>query len=259
MLDGRCDGVADAGTAAEWPPLQRAAGAKPVLVVLHQAHSNPGHVGHWLRRHDYSLDIRRHFDGDPLPGTLSDHCGAVIFGGPQSANDSFDFIRREIDWIGVALKEHKPFLGVCLGAQMLARHLGARVDHCRHGHVEIGYHSLSATAAGLAIGGFPEQVYQWHREGFEVPSGGELLATSDGAYPNQAFRYGTAAFGVQFHPEITFDQVNRWSGASPMRLLLRGARPRSDHIDMHLMHSPAVRTWLDGFLSRWIALGPVTA
>ena len=70
----------------------------------------------------YRLDIRRHCLGDPLPQTLERHAGAVIFGGPMSANDSDDWIAREIDWIGVPLKEEKPFLGVCLGADTAFLH-----------------------------------------------------------------------------------------------------------------------------------------
>ncbi|MDX2159058.1 MAG: glutamine amidotransferase [Hyphomicrobiaceae bacterium] len=220
-------------------------------MVLHQRHSNPGHVGRWFRLNGYSIDIRRHFDGDPLPPTLSGHCGAIIFGGPQSANDALDYIRREVDWIGVALKEQKPFLGICLGAQMLAHHLGARVDHCTRGTVEIGYHAIRATQAGAHLS-LPPVVYQWHREGFDMPRDGVLLATSDGAYPHQAFKYG-AAYGVQFHPEITFEQVNRWSGSNSMRLLMRGARPRHEQIDHHLVHSITVHRWLDRFLTGWAA------
>ena len=74
-----------------------------------------------------TLDIRRPRFGDPLPETLDGHAGAVIFGGPMSANDPDDYVRREIDWIAVPLREQRPFLGICLGAQMLARQLGARV------------------------------------------------------------------------------------------------------------------------------------
>src|SRR5512137_307589 len=101
---------------------------KPVVLVLHQPHSNPGHIGQWFARRGHPLDIRRPRFGDPLPETLEHHAGAVIFGGPMSANDSDDYIRQEIDWIGVALKEKKPYLGVCLGGQMLAKHLGGRVS-----------------------------------------------------------------------------------------------------------------------------------
>lgn len=222
----------------------------PVLLVLHQQHSNPGHVGQWFRRNGYALDIRRHFDGDPLPPTLAAHSGAVIFGGPQSANDPIDYIRREVDWIKVPLRENKPFLGICLGAQMLAHHLGARVDHCPHGCVEIGYHPIRPTEAGARLG-LPHRVYQWHREGFDLPREATLLATGDGAYPNQAFQYGSG-FGVQFHPEIMYIQVNRWSGSSPIRLLMRGARSRQEQLERHLTEAPRVNRWLDDFLGHWI-------
>ncbi|MGE0700206.1 MAG: glutamine amidotransferase [Hyphomicrobiaceae bacterium] len=249
MSDGRPDAPLPGRLVSACEGLRREP-RLPVLLVLHQQHSNPGHVGHWLRRNGYALDIRRHFQGDPLPGTLAHHAGAIVFGGPQSANDATDYIRREIAWIDVALSERKPFLGICLGAQMLAHHLGARVDHCPRGTVEVGYHPIRPTAAGDRLH-FPERVYQWHREGFDLPRGGVLLATGDGAYPNQVFRYG-AAIGVQFHPEITYMQVNRWTGSSTIRLLMRGARPRVDHIDSHLVEAPRVHRWLDRFMRRWI-------
>ena len=245
MAEQRADGGAPVAAGASLK--------KPVLIIVHQVHSNPGHVGHWFRRHGYPIDIRRPYAGDPLPTTLEAHCGAVIFGGPQSANDAHEHIRREIAWIDVPLREAKPFLGICLGGQMLAHHLGARVDHCPHGSVEIGYHPVSLTGEGHVLGDLPHLMFQWHREGFEVPSGGRLLATSNGRYPNQAFVFGPAAVGVQFHPEITFAQVNRWSGGNPMRLLLRGAMPRQTQMETHLMHAPRVNVWLDQFLARWVA------
>jgi GMP synthase (glutamine-hydrolysing) len=259
MLEARDTG-ADEGLSGTTRPCaaSRIETKKPVLIVLHQRHSSPGHVGQWFQRNGHALDIRRHCYDDPLPKTLEHHCGAVIFGGPQSANDTDDFIKREIEWIGVALKEEKPFLGICLGAQMLAHHLGAKVDHCQGANVEIGYHRIRCTDPAKALGALPEHVYQWHREGFEIPSGGKRLAASEGPFPNQAMRYGPAAIGLQFHPEITYAQVNRWSGANPTRLLMRGARERADHMSGHLVYGPIVHRWLDQFLTRWVkaALAP---
>src|SRR5260370_26604398 len=100
---------------------------EPILTILPREPSAPGRVGYSLRRLGYGLDVRRPRFGDPLPETLRDHAAAVIFGGPMSANDDDDYIRREIDWIAaVPLKEDKPFLGICLGAQMCPRARGGR-------------------------------------------------------------------------------------------------------------------------------------
>ncbi|MEM6762503.1 MAG: GMP synthase, partial [Pseudomonadota bacterium] len=99
----------------------------PILIVLHQASSTPGRVGQMLIERGYRLDIRRPALGDTLPHTTRDHAGVVIFGGPQSANDTDAFIKREIDFVDVPLREETPFLGICLGAQMLAKSIGGRV------------------------------------------------------------------------------------------------------------------------------------
>jgi len=241
------DGRSDLPTAPS-----RAETLKPVILILHQPHSNPGHIGQWFRQNGYPLDIRRPRYGDPLPETLEHHAGAVIFGGPMSANDPDDYIKQEIDWIGVALKEEKPYLGVCLGGQMLAKHLGSRVDLHPEEMVEIGYHPLEATDEGKALTDWPSHVYQWHKEGFDVPSGGKLLARSNGPFENQAYLYGKAAIGLQFHPEITHVMVNRWTGLNPHRLTQRGAHPRPQQVDDHMLHGPVVRAWLDRLLRRWL-------
>ena len=162
--------------------------SQSVLIVLHQHHSTPGRVGQALQRLGFTLDIRWPRFGDPLPETMEHHAGAVIFGGPQSANDDQDFIRAETDWTEIPLRERKPFLGICLGAQMLACKLGAKVDFHPDGKAEVGYYPIRPTSAGFGVcETWPEHVYQWHREGFELPAGAELLAEGD-AFPVQAFR-----------------------------------------------------------------------
>ena len=251
MYEARAHDSAEAGAAGQLPRRASTAEArKPVCIVLHQEQSNPGHVGQWFRRNGYPLDIRKPRYGDPLPETLAGHCGAVIFGGPMSANDKDEFICRETEWIGVALEEEKPFLGICLGAQMLANLLGAKVGFHAEELAEIGYYPLLTTEDGGRLGAFPDHVYQWHREGFELARGARLLATSTGAYPNQAFGYGSG-IGVQFHPEITYAQVHRWTGHNNGRLGMKGARERHEHIEGHIHHGPKVHAWLDRFLARW--------
>src|SRR5262245_43213162 len=83
-----------------------------VHVVLHQEQSTPGRIGRLLKERGHALDVRKPRFGDPLPETLENHHAAVIFGGPMSANDNEDWLKREIDWIGVALAEKKPYLGL---------------------------------------------------------------------------------------------------------------------------------------------------
>lgn len=229
---------------------------KPVLIIVHQEHSSPGRVGQVLEKLGYPLDIRRPRFGDPLPETMEEHSAAVIFGGPQSANDTDDFLKSETDFIGVPLKEKKPFLGVCLGAQMMARHLGARVWPHPHGHAEVGYYPIRPTAAGFEIcPEWPDHVYQWHREGFDLPADGELLAEGDGAFAVQAFRYGTG-YGIQFHPEVTHAMMYRWLVRGAHRMTLPGAKQRAEHIADRAVHDLASRNWLAAFIYHWIGRKP---
>jgi len=224
---------------------------QPILVVLHQEHSTPGRVGYALRQLGYELDVRRPRFGDPLPDTMRDHAAVVIFGGPMSANDNDDYIRREIDWIAVPLKADNPFLGICLGAQMYARALGGRVFGHPDGHVEVGYYPIRPTAAGLAVvDSWPEQVYQWHREGFDLPRGAELLAEGD-AFAVQAFRYGRG-YALQFHPDVTHAIICRWTTHGHARLDLPGAKPRAAHFADREVYDFSARRWLDNFLGRWL-------
>lgn len=224
---------------------------RPVLVVLHQETSTPGRIGNVLRALGYDLDIRRPRLGDALPETLDEHAGAVIFGGPMSANDGDDYIRREIDWIEVPLREQRPFLGICLGAQMLAKQLGASVAPHPQGLVQIGYYPIRPTDAGLALcPDWPAQVYHWHREGFELPRGTELLAAGED-FPMQAYRWGNA-FGLQFHPDVTFRMMCCWTARCSTDLL--GAQPRHQHFEGRAIHDAVERAWLKSFIGRWLKL-----
>ena len=225
---------------------------KPILIVLHQEHSTPGRIGHALRQFGFALDVRRPRFGDALPQTLDQYTGAVIFGGPMSANDADEFIRREIDWISVPLKEQKPFLGICLGAQMCARALGGRVFRHPQGQAEVGYYPIRPTAAGLSlVDPWPEQVYQWHREGFDLPAGAELLAEGD-MFEVQAFRFGRS-FALQFHPDVTHLMMHKWMTRGDDRLSLPGARPRDTHFADRAVYDYTARAWLGAFLERWIS------
>ncbi|WP_438751489.1 glutamine amidotransferase [Pararhizobium sp. O133] len=220
----------------------------PVLIILHQERSSPGRVGQILLEKGFSLDIRRPVLGDPLPRTLEKHAGAIVFGGPMSANDDEDYIRREIDWLSVPLSENKPFLGICLGAQMLVRHLGGLVAPHREGMTEIGWYPLHTTEKGRALMDWPSMVYQFHREGFDLPRGAELLAAGS-TYPNQAFRYGENAWGIQFHGELTRVMMHRWVVHGAHRFDLPGAQIGRAHLEGRMDYDAPLRAWMDRFLT----------
>ncbi len=229
-------------------------GPRDVLIIVHRPETNPGAVGQWLRRNGYRLDIRCPRYGGTLPETMDHHAGAVIFGGPMSVNDPDEYIKTEIDWLAVPLRESKPFLGICLGAQMLAKHLGARVAFHPEGQIEVGYYPLQVTEKARALLAWPERVYQWHCEGFDLPHGAELLA-SGGAFENQVIRSGAAAYGVQFHPEMTLAMIHRWTTMAAHRFGQPGARPRAEHIQGHDAYSTRLRKWLSDFMMLWLASG----
>lgn len=220
-----------------------------VLVVLHQERSSAGRVGHQLIEAGFDLDIRRPPLGDELPETLERHAGAVVFGGPMSANDQEEFVRRETEWLKVPLKENRPFLGICLGAQMLVNHLGGKVEGHGDGLVEIGWYPIKATEEGEALMQWPEMVYQFHREGFSLPKDATLLATAE-TYPNQAFRYGDNAWGIQFHAELTQLMMHRWVVHGAHRFELPGAQPGRDHLGGRLIWDMHLKRWLHEFLEQ---------
>lgn len=227
---------------------------RAILVVVHQATSDPGQVGRCLQQQGYRLDMRCPAVGDSLPQDLAAYDGVIIFGGPMSANDddSLPFIRQELDWIPRVLDAEKPFLGICLGAQLLARVLGARVQPHPEGLREIGYFSLQPTAMGRTV--FPQamHVYHWHQEGFELPKGCDLLATGD-RFPNQAFGLNDRYYGLQFHPEITAAMIDTWTTNGAEQLSLPGAQSRSRHFHHHQHYAQSVENWLQGFLQQWLS------
>ncbi|WP_075219783.1 glutamine amidotransferase [Acuticoccus yangtzensis] len=225
---------------------------RPILTVLHQAHSSPGRVGQALLARGYTLDIRRPPLGDPLPETTEEHDGVVIFGGPMSANDPDEFVKREIDFINVPLKEGTPFLGICLGGQMLAKTIGGSVGPHPEGQVEIGYYDIAATPSGRALMEWPGKVYQWHREGFRTPRGTDILASGE-HYEEQAFRVGETAYGIQFHPELTLAMMHRWTTRAYERFKLPGACQRGDHFRGRAVYDGPVRAWLSDFMDLWLA------
>jgi GMP synthase (glutamine-hydrolysing) len=149
----------------------------------------------------------------PKEDPLVDQAQAVVvMGGPMSVNDPLPWLRQEERYITRAIGSGVPVLGICLGAQLLAKSLGATVQPM--GHKEIGWYPIRFTEAGLAdplFQGLPREqtFFHWHGDTFDLPAGSDRLAESDRC-GNQAFRVGSTLYGLQFHPEVTPEIIASW-------------------------------------------------
>ncbi len=210
-------------------------------------------VASHLSRRGFALEWCNPSQGDSLPDHHGEYAATVVYGGIQSVNDAerHAYIRAELDWIQRWIENDRPYLGLCLGAQLLARALGARVGPHPAGLHEIGFVPVQPTDKGRAFFPGPLHVYQWHHEGFAIPDGDELLATGE-VYPNQAFRTGRRAFGLQFHPEATPQMRRQWLDASGHMLDEPGAHGRErQEADAERFEQP-MEDWLLALIDRHV-------
>ncbi|WP_162912886.1 glutamine amidotransferase-related protein [Rhodospirillaceae bacterium SYSU D60014] len=226
--------------------------AGTILLIVHSA-NREGRVQPLLNSKGYEVEWRCPADGEGLPANPGRYAGVIVFGGVQSANDApaTPFLTQEIDWIHDYVAAGGRYLGICLGGQLLARALGARVAPHLQGLNEIGYFPITPAPAGRDLIPDPLHVYHWHQEGFELPEGAELLAAGK-TFPNQAFRHGRSAYGFQFHPEVTPAVVRRWLESSPNHLTRPGAQPREMQLAYLERFDRPLHAWFDRFLDYWL-------
>jgi GMP synthase (glutamine-hydrolysing) len=187
---------------------------KTALILQHTPEERGGLFEEILLEHRWEIEVRTLFTGIGLPVTLKDYGMVLVLGGPMSANDEeiHPFLKEEIPFIRKALKIGHPVLGVCLGVQLMAKALGARVYPGPH--KEIGWYWLSQTPSARSDPLFLRLdpyflVFEWHGETFDLPPGAIGLA-GNMAYPNQAFRIGELIYGLQFHLEVTQPMLETW-------------------------------------------------
>lgn len=184
-----------------------------VLVLQHIACEPPGVYEDVLLEQGATLHRVELDEGDPLPDWRA-FDAIVAMGGPMSVNDEakLPWLCDEKRLIGEAVRAGKPYYGACLGVQLLAASLGAPVF--RGPSPEVGLLPVTLTKAAAADPVFrdaPQELlaFQWHGDTFELPQGAILLASSP-LYPNQAFRWGKCAYGVQFHLEVSRAMAEQW-------------------------------------------------
>lgn len=185
-----------------------------ILVFQHVAAEPLGTLDPLIRARGHRIrfvNFERRPEAEP---SLERYRGLVVLGGPMNVEDQHQrpHLRTELKLIEQALREDKPVLGICLGAQLLAHVLGAPIR--RQEQAEIGWYELELTEDGqqdpvLGVLGARSRVFEWHRYTFELASGAIQLART-ASCEQQAFRYGRSAYGFQFHLEMNRALIQRW-------------------------------------------------
>lgn len=232
----------------------RSAARSTAYVIRHVAFEDLGSFGPLLERHGYAI---RYADAgyDDLPRS-DDSDLLVVLGGPIGANDDADypFIHDELRLIEQRAKANKPVLGICLGSQLIARALGAKVYRAKA--KEIGYKPLHLTEAGqqsclAPLGSKP--VFHWHGDTFDLPAGARHLAATD-ICPHQAFAWGAndAVLALQFHPEVTARGLERWYIGHTGELASVGLSIPQMRADAARLN-PALEAAAGDVVARWLA------
>jgi GMP synthase-like glutamine amidotransferase len=184
---------------------------KPVLILQYMNIAGPAYLAGWLSGRGAAFEVRNAEADNGFPADLSCHAALAVLGGEMSANDELPALRRAEQLIREAMRDGKPVIGHCLGGQLMARALGARV--VASPAPEIGWQPMQVLDDPEAEAWFgapgPRRVCHWHFESFELPPGARLLAASE-ACPRQAFAIGPH-LAMQFHVEVDAATVERWS------------------------------------------------
>ncbi len=185
---------------------------REVLVLQHTVAETPGTIVEVISQHGIGIHTVRSFAGEAVPTDLGDRMGLIVMGGPMGVyeHDTHNFLRNELHLLEQVLQKNKPVLGICLGSQLLAMVLGADVK--KGAQKEIGWYPVQLSKAALLDTVWKEApqkftAFHWHGDVFNVPEGAVSLASSE-LTPCQAFRYGTNAYGLLFHLEVTEGIIN---------------------------------------------------
>ncbi len=228
-----------------------------IYVLQHHPVENLGTIADALEGAALAWQYVRVNDGQPVPENMKGAGGLIIMGGPMGVyqTDRYPWLRDEMKLIEDAIKSNLPVLGVCLGAQILAAALGAKVERNPNGK-EIGWHEIRLHASATddrLMRDLPATMtpFHWHGDIFELPPGAVSLASSDKT-PCQAFRNGDKVYGFQFHFEVTEEGVGAMANAFAKEMV-RENIPADRMIAQAAEFLPSLGKVSDKVFSRWAA------
>lgn len=224
---------------------------RDLVLVRHGDDPPDDRVVTFAVEHGFNPVLRKPFKGDALGDPGPEVAGTVIYGGPFNVFDEHlhPFLRDEARWIKGCMDCGVPILGLCQGAQQIARLLGAEVGPMPGEPHEFGYYPILPTDQADDFLPGPLHMVQAHFHTFAIPEGAVHLATSP-LFANQAFRFGENVYGFQFHPEVTIEGFRRWQNRPWAAWGKPGAQTREEQDRLMAEHDAAQAAWFYGFLCR---------
>lgn len=220
-----------------------------VVIISHNDGPVSDRISGFFLHHGFETVTHRPFQGDDLPAMDKTVAGSIILGGKFDADDveKHPFLIKEQQWVAECLSADIPLLGICQGAQQIAHHLGAKIGVLEKSQPEFGYYEIMPTAEAGEI--IPAKMFvpQFHYHTFEIPKGAIRLAGSE-QYPNQAFRFGERVFGIQWHSEVTPQELVEWRKFLDDEQLAQSTQNVGEQNALGELHDKGQAEWFDGFL-----------
>lgn len=229
--------------------------SKPESVTIIRHHANAVELADnatdFLVKHGISYRFVNPYAGEKLDAAEG-VTATIVLGGGQNVTElaKHNYLHDELNWIEYCLKQELPLVGICLGAQLMAHALGARVSAREPAQCEFGLYEVRPTADAGDWLAKPQHFMQAHFQEFELPHNAVRLAASE-AFPQQAFRYGKSAYAMQFHPEVNQAILNDWHADtwSDQMVSTPGAQSFATQQTLASQHLSAQAAWFDGFLA----------
>ena len=188
-----------------------------ILIIKNIPAEGPGTIEDYLKSRGMPYKILEFSKGETVSG-IEGCSHLIVMGGPMAVYemDRYPYLRTETELIKNFIKKGKAVLGICLGSQMIAHALGAKVYP--GGTQEVGWYNVDLTPEGMEDPAFPAlsvnnapyaEVFQWHGDTFDLPANAVRIASTE-VYQNQAFRYGNNVYALQFHIEVTPEIIREW-------------------------------------------------
>ena len=176
--------------------------------LQHVPHEGPGFIEEWAKQKNHNLNVTKLYEDQLFP-EMTDFDLLIVMGGPMSVydDDKIPWLAEEKSFIVHAIADGKKMLGICLGAQLIAHLLGAKI--VKSPHTEIGWYPVKKTTQHSMFKDLPDEftAFHWHGEMFDIPAGAERIFSSEGC-ENQGFIYYGTVVGFQFHFETTPESVD---------------------------------------------------